>query len=854
MFKKTPRENLQTFPAQPEKLKEIQGFVSQACLKTPLSAKDLKSIQLAVEEACTNIIRHSYLFSPGQITITVLTSQDGVALTIADQGRQFDPTQVPDQTLVQYMKTERKGGLGIQLVKKLMDQVEYKYENGENRLKLVKRFSNVPKEPLTRAKRVSLRTKLIWVGSLFLLIIASGSYFYLAKRIENSITTRALRSVAEMVQTLARNSSEALSAGDDLALSNLVHSFSLGRDILYLYILDTSRTIWATAKDPTRVLSRWDLPQELDETRIEPQKYFVSEIGEIYHLSTPIRLSQKRIGAVQIGILAHSFTTEVKDAKRELVLISFLLLIGGWVGIYFLSGLATKPIQELKEKVHLVQETGEVNQYTEEKNEVGQILKAFAEATAKIKQSQMASSQKERVKQETELADEIRQALLPKGIPQIKNAQIASLYKVAREIGGDYFDFVWVDENDLGIAVADIAGKGVSASLVMSAIRTALRLQARQNPDPAAVLEKVDSFIAPEMPKGMFVTMFYAIIDLRTKEMKCASAGHTPGLLYRLAENKLIRLNPRGLPLGLTLSVSGQERDSLTIQMVEGDLLVLYTDGITECMNPQGQQFGLNRLTEFLQTNGNLSADLIAKSLDQKLLEFSSRAEPKDDITLVLFKQLTESEAANSEQKNRLARLLEKDQFDLKQACQESGISLASYRKYRARKERVQKAAPADRTKSLNSDVMNLLPGIRDQLMKLIVQHPEYGPVRLTRTLVSTLSSQEPHLTRKLVYGELLNLDLSTSKSRYEYILRTKGDLKPKWAEACQKLSREDQLASIIYELEQEMKMRRSMAAHPIGSDTAPATSDDQLLDGSTRIETQSKSGETVSLSKEAGP
>ena len=854
MFKKSPQESLQTFPAQPQKLKEIQAFVSQACLKTPLSAKDSKSIQLAVEEVCTNIIRHSYLFSPGKISITVQTSKDSVALTIADQGRQFDPTEMPDRTLVQYMKTERRGGLGIQLVKKIMDQVEYRYENGENQLKLVKRFSNVPNEPVSGTKRMPLRTRLIWVSFLLLFIIASASYSYLAKRIENSITTRALRSAAEMVQTLARNSSEPLSAGDDLTLSNLVHSFSLGRDIAYLYILDTSRTIWATAKDPTRVLSRWDPPRELDKTRIEPQRYYVSEIGEIYHLSAPIRLSQKRIGAVQIGILVHSIAREVKGAKKELALISFLLLIGGWIGIYFLSGLATKPMQELKEKIHLVQETGEVSQVTQEKNEVGQILNALAEATVKIKQSQKASSQKEQVKRETELADEIRQALLPKEIPQIKNAQIASLYKVAREIGGDYFDFVWVDENHLGIAVADIAGKGVSASLVMSAIRTALRLQARQNQDPAAVLEKIDSFIAAEMPKGMFVTMFYAVLDLQTKEMKCASAGHTPGLVYRLAENKLIRLNPKGLPLGLTFSVSGQKRDSLTFQMAEGDLLVLYTDGVTECLNPQGEQFGLNRLTEFLQTNGHLNSDLIAKSLDQKLLEFSGRAEPKDDITLVIFKQLTESEAANSEQKKRLARLFENDQFDLKQACQELKISLSSYRKYRARKERAQKAALADRAKSLNGDSTNLLPGIRERLSKMIGQHPEYGPVRLTRELASTLSSKEPQVARKLVYGELLNLKLATSKSRYEYILRTKGDLKPKWAEAYEKLSSEDQRASIIYELEQEMIKRRSLAANAIDSDTSSSASNDQILDGSTRIESQSKSEGMVALSKEAGP
>jgi sigma-B regulation protein RsbU (phosphoserine phosphatase) len=217
---------------------------------------------------------------------------------------------------------------------------------------------------------------------------------------------------------------------------------------------------------------------------------------------------------------------------------------------------------------------------------------------------------------------------------------------VAREIGGDYFDFIQIEENTLGIAVADIAGKGVSASLIMSAIRTALRLQARQSRNPAEVLEKVDSFISSDIPKGMFVTMFYAVVNLEDRNFVCASAGHNPAFLLRAEENKLIQINPRGLPLGLKLTDRPYAHETFTSQLHTNDLLVLYTDGITECRNASGEQFGANRLTELIQAQAHLTPEQLAYALEQRLNEFSGALEPKDDITLVIFKLGEISETA----------------------------------------------------------------------------------------------------------------------------------------------------------------------------------------------------------------
>ena len=639
MFKKAAREFVSTFTAQLEDLKGIRSFVAEVGQKTPLSAKQIKGLQLVVEEICTNIIRHSYLFSTGEITVKASLLHDRLTFWILDQGQPFDPTQLKEESLEQQVQTERKGGLGLKLIKKLMDEVEYKYEDGQNQLRLTKIFPGAAKKSERQGKRVSLQAKILWGALLVWLVLVSAFYLYMGNKIKDSLRNRILSSAADWANTLARNAAEGLMVGDDLALSGLTTNFVKGiPGIAYLYLVDSLNTIWASPFEPSQVLSKFTLPFDLSEDDSTPALHYHPRWGKCYHCLAPIMQAEKQIGAVHLGLRAESVDREVKEAGQDLLMGSLLGVIIGWAGIVFWSRLAARPIRTLRRRIEqagspAVKETPAV-----EDEEIARILKVFEETTTKIKIAQQETSQQEWEKREFELAQEIRQALIPKDFPLIEGVQLSSLYKVAREIGGDYFDFIRVVEKNLGLAVADIAGKGVSASLIMSAIRTALRLQARQSTDPVSVLEKVDSFISPEMPKGMFVTMFYGIINLESKEFKCASAGHNPGLLYKAKEKRLLRLNPKGLPLGLNLSQSQLQREVISIQLEPGDLLLLYTDGITECRNLSGEQFGSSRLGEFIQAYNNLNCDDLANLLEQRLAEFAGSSDQKDDVTLVLFK------------------------------------------------------------------------------------------------------------------------------------------------------------------------------------------------------------------------
>ncbi len=646
MFKKPPKEIISTFPARLESLKEILSFVGEIGQKTPFSEREVKSFQLVTEEICTNIIRHAYLYSPGEITIKVSLFSDRLALTIIDQGKQFDPTKLEDSTLEQQVQTQRKGGLGLRLMKKLMDEVDYKYENKQNQLTLIKRFPGVAREKEPVIKKRSLRAKIlagavtIWLGLVLVL------YFTWGNKIESSVKERVLWNSAEWANTLAGNSAEALLVGDDLSLAVLTANFVKGKpDLVYVYIVDSLNTIWVAYPNPSEVLSQWVLPGQLRQNDSKPHEYSHPNFGRVYQFTSPVKSQERLIGSVHLGYSVLGVKAEIVAASRDWQIMTLSIFLIGLLGILSVSYLAAWPMRLLRKRI---EQTGEVTLApvrTAEDYEIDQILKIFRQTASKIRVAQKVTSEQEWQKKEFELAQEIRQSLVPKEMPRPKGVQIASLYNVAREIGGDYFDFIKIDENNLGIAVADIAGKGVSASLIMSAIRTALRLQAKQSKNPAEVLEKVDSFISGDMPKGVFVTMFYAVINLDTKSLACASAGHNPAYLLRTEENKLMRLHPRGLPLGLKLSDSQQGRETITLPLVQNDLLVLYTDGITECRNRAGEQFGANRLTEFIQAQAHLLPAEMVISLEQRLNQFSENLEPKDDITLVILKlgEVTES-------------------------------------------------------------------------------------------------------------------------------------------------------------------------------------------------------------------
>ncbi len=244
-------------------------------------------------------------------------------------------------------------------------------------------------------------------------------------------------------------------------------------------------------------------------------------------------------------------------------------------------------------------------------------------------------AEKERMKKELEIAHRLQVSLLPDKPPQIKGYQIAAMSQPAREVGGDFYDFIDVAESKIGLVIGDVSGKGLPAALFMALSRSFLRAQAIGNLKANIVLEKANRLIANDAREGMFVTVFYAILDTPGKILRISNAGHNPPLLFHSSTGECEELRMAGIVLGAFDEAQFQEKE---IILKKGDIVIFYTDGITEAIDENNQQFGMERLIKVLKDNPYLQATELIKVIKEKIEEFSKDQPQFDDFTLVIVK------------------------------------------------------------------------------------------------------------------------------------------------------------------------------------------------------------------------
>jgi serine phosphatase RsbU (regulator of sigma subunit) len=241
--------------------------------------------------------------------------------------------------------------------------------------------------------------------------------------------------------------------------------------------------------------------------------------------------------------------------------------------------------------------------------------------------------ERERVEQELRLARSIQQASLPKEVPQLEGWQISPLYRPAREVGGDFYDFLRLDDGRLGLVVGDATGKGVPAALVMASARSMLRAVAQASESPGDVLARVNDPLAADIPPNMFVTCFYAILDPKSGHLAYANAGHDLPYLHRDGETEELRAT--GMPLGLMPGMGYEEKQTI---LRAGDGAVLYSDGLVEAHDPKGEMFGFPRLRTLVAEHGEESS--LGDFLMEELYSFVGEGwEQEDDITLLTLKR-----------------------------------------------------------------------------------------------------------------------------------------------------------------------------------------------------------------------
>jgi sigma-B regulation protein RsbU (phosphoserine phosphatase) len=235
--------------------------------------------------------------------------------------------------------------------------------------------------------------------------------------------------------------------------------------------------------------------------------------------------------------------------------------------------------------------------------------------------------------QEHEIAEAraIQEGFLPKEIPQLAGYEIAAAWQSARVVGGDYFDVLPFDGEMCGLCIADVAGKGLPAALLMSNLQAAVRGLASPSLAPEELCSRLNALLCRNMASDRFVTLFYAHLDGPARQLRYVSAGHNPPFVLH-SDGSHERLREGGLVLGV---FTNQAFQSGTIQFQSGDRMVLYTDGVTEACNSDGEEFGEERLLQVLRQNPARSAIEIQKNILQGVTEFS-RGAWQDDATLLV--------------------------------------------------------------------------------------------------------------------------------------------------------------------------------------------------------------------------
>lgn len=239
-----------------------------------------------------------------------------------------------------------------------------------------------------------------------------------------------------------------------------------------------------------------------------------------------------------------------------------------------------------------------------------------------------------RIKGELEVAKHIQQTFLPDDNPRIPGFDIAGLNIPSAEVGGDYYDFIDIIEGQIGISIADVAGKGVPAALIMATFRASLIAEIRNNYALRSIMQKVNRLLCERNERSRFVTAIYGVLDVRNRIFTFSNAGHNPGILRR-ADGSVIMLKEGGTALGLFENSTFEER---AIGLLPGDLIFLYTDGVTDVIGYDGSMFEMNRLLDLVNANAGRSAEEIVTAVREALDAYMDPDQPVDDITMLAIR------------------------------------------------------------------------------------------------------------------------------------------------------------------------------------------------------------------------
>ncbi len=352
------------------------------------------------------------------------------------------------------------------------------------------------------------------------------------------------------------------------------------------------------------------------------------------------RQGQKKIGYYKYFapwnwvILATGYENDVYSSREELKrtvyqIIGLVMLLGVLV-VYFWIRHMFKPVQQLTEITKEVAAGNwDISIEHDANDEIGVLAKAFNQMVRSLRENA-------RIWHEFNVARDMQAQMLPARPPDIPGLSIGAKSTPTREVGGDFYDFLALQDGHCGVVVGDVSGHGVSAAMVMTAAMSAVRFAAEEKKRTDEVLNKVNARLSKDMQNHMFVALFYAIYEPETRLLHYTNAGQTMPFLLRAGETSFLPQAEESdrFPLGI---VQSARYEQLTIALQPGDKLIFYTDGIVDAVNGTSESYGFHRFAESIKRHAALKPSLLTENLISDMTDYSGKPGIRDDVTLVII-------------------------------------------------------------------------------------------------------------------------------------------------------------------------------------------------------------------------
>jgi serine phosphatase RsbU (regulator of sigma subunit) len=396
----------------------------------------------------------------------------------------------------------------------------------------------------------------------------------------------------------------------------------------------------AHSESPELVHERYVFPEGVPAG--EDGRWIVGSGGEqIFHFSQRVRVDGRPVGSVVWGVPQGTLAGVVNSVLLGVGQWTAVALVGGWLLVLVGATWMARPVQRIIDTLRNGKSTGgKPPTLLSEPEEIQQVLAAFQDAAAAVAQTERQLAERDSQRRELEASRHLQRALMPQELPAISGYEFGAACRMARQVGGDYYDVIALDGGPWLIIVADVAGKGLPAGLVMTSFRTATRLLAPSHRSPKSLLAALHRYLVENHESGPFVTACCLVLVPERNQIEISSAGHTPAVIRRAADGSVRRVNPPGRPIGIPLVedrvfIEGLESEVLTLE--PGDRLLLFTDGLADARSGEGEVYGLQRIESCLKVMSSLPPTDFVSEVFRHVDRFSDGADAVDDLTLVVF-------------------------------------------------------------------------------------------------------------------------------------------------------------------------------------------------------------------------